>query len=412
MENNDIDILQFNIGALINSKNSFWGYLFSILEKEKNDNLDCPMCVSINKNFRYFLTYNSNMLKSMSNSDIIFVLEHEGMHILNRHVELFYEFFSDTNNIKYHDKMSTAVDLAVNSLINANDYIIVKDKKYFLELPKLYKFPEKKSTEYYFNELNKENSQNKNKFDNHKNWLTIPPDIINDPTFSNKVLNNLKNIILNAKENFTKSKGTLSGELEELIGNILDTSKLSYYEIIKRLIISRKKLKLSKSFNKVSRKKSYLFLDNPHLNNSILPFPGKKYENSFTVCIIIDTSGSMSIESISESFKGISNLLENDINTEIIVIEVDTKVEKVYKCKKISDIQFEVKGRGGTILSPAFDESKNYKPDVILCFTDGYCENFNEINRDKYPSTIWVITENGTDKYVKNFGSVVFIPKK
>jgi len=89
-------------------------------------------------------------------------------------------------------------------------------------------------------------------------------------------------------------------------------------------------------------------------------------------------------------------------------LEVDTIVEKEYECKKIRDIDFKIKGRGGTTLFPGLERAKQLSPDVVLVFTDGGCENINTISRKKLPrKIIWVISKGCDARQVNRTGFVV-----
>lgn len=142
----------------------------------------------------------------------------------------------------------------------------------------------------------------------------------------------------------------------------------------------------------------------------ISPFPGRTRDFTFNIGIVIDTSGSMSIEWISEGLSGVKNILEKDRHCYLTVMQVDTTIEDEYNPKRISDIKFEAKGRGGTKLFPGLKRSKELGVDVCLAFTDGFCENINEIPRKLLPKKIiWVITPNGNPDNINKTGYVVRI---
>ena len=92
------------------------------------------------------------------------------------------------------------------------------------------------------------------------------------------------------------------------------------------------------------------------------------------------------------------------------VLEVDAGVEKEYDCKKIRDIQYNIKGRGGTTLGPGLIRAKELSCDVCLAFTDGYTENINMISRKQLPKKIiWVINQGGTTQNINKTGCIVNI---
>ena len=116
----------------------------------------------------------------------------------------------------------------------------------------------------------------------------------------------------------------------------------------------------------------------------------------------------MSNDDIKEGLSGIKNIIEKDRHCHTTVLEVDAGVEKEYVCKKIRDIQFKVKGRGGTTLTPGLERAREIGCDVCLAFTDGYTEDINSLSRKRLPKkTTWVITEGGSPDRVNKTGFVI-----
>lgn len=145
----------------------------------------------------------------------------------------------------------------------------------------------------------------------------------------------------------------------------------------------------------------------------ISPFPGRKRDMTFKIVTLIDTSGSQTPEDIMEALSGCKHIIEKDRDCETTVLEVDTQIHKEYKLKRISDLDFEVKGRGGTMLLPGVERARELKCDVCLCFTDGYTEDFNAIDRKLFPKRmIWVITPGGSEENLNKTGYVVFLPER
>ncbi|HUU86729.1 MAG TPA: VWA-like domain-containing protein, partial [Candidatus Glassbacteria bacterium] len=103
-------------------------------------------------------------------------------------------------------------------------------------------------------------------------------------------------------------------------------------------------------------------------------------------------------------------IIEKDRHCFTTVLEVDAGVEKEYKVKKVRDIQFQIKGRGGTTLGPGLFRAKELNCDVCLAFTDGYTETINDYPRKDLPKKIiWVITPSGSAEKVNRTGWVVNI---
>ena len=118
----------------------------------------------------------------------------------------------------------------------------------------------------------------------------------------------------------------------------------------------------------------------------------------------------MSEDDIREGLSGVKNIIEKDRHCYTTVLEVDTVVEKEYEVKRIRDIQFNVKGRGGTTLRPGLERARQLGVDVCLAFTDGFVDDINNVSRKFLPKKlIWVINEGGTAKNINRTGYVVHI---
>jgi predicted metal-dependent peptidase len=103
----------------------------------------------------------------------------------------------------------------------------------------------------------------------------------------------------------------------------------------------------------------------------------------------------MSKDEILEGLGGCKNIIENDRHCRVTVIENDTKIHKEYEIKKLRDIQYKIKGRGGTTLQPGLERCRELRTDVTLCFTDAACDNINEVPRKLLPKKIiWVVNSD------------------
>jgi predicted metal-dependent peptidase len=151
-------------------------------------------------------------------------------------------------------------------------------------------------------------------------------------------------------------------------------------------------------------------LEGDDLLPEISPFPGKTRDMTFDIVVLIDTSGSMSQDDIKDGLSGVKSIIEKDRHCYTTVLEVDAGVEKEYTVKHVRDIQFNIKGRGGTTLRPGLERARELGCDVCLAFTDGYTEDINSIPVKALPKKlIWVITSKGTSNNVNKTGYVVHI---
>jgi len=410
-------------------KYNYWGYLFSRIRRRADPNLPSIMGVARERDGSVVLFYNPQLLDNTSDESILTVLEHEGMHLLNKHIpRLLRIIANEITPLMLKSKIdiwNIAADCAVNVQADIRKPIIINGKPWQVCLPEKYNIKEGQITEAYFLELLKKSkrmhigipggdpdsgglSYEPGGLNNHKQWqIDGVPDL---SSLSRKVDSHIQDVIKDSLKTFSKDRGTLPSHIAELIKDALAPPKLPYYQIIRKLIRGTRYSKFKRSFTKINRKRTYVFaLDDKKLP-MISPFPGRTRDYTFKIVVLIDTSGSMDKKDIIEGLSGVKNIVEKDRHCHTTVLEVDAGVEKEYRVKKIRDIQFNIKGRGGTTLGPGLFRAKELNCDVCLCFTDGYTETINDYPRKKLPKKmIWVINREGSADKVNKTGWVVHL---
>ena len=479
-----------NLIAKFVLKYNYWGYLFSRIRRRPVSfaMLKSIMGVAPETDGTISLYYCPELVDATDDKHLTTVIEHEGMHLLNKHIPRFLRILSnevsDERKRMKADIWNRAADCCVNMQAKIREPIIIAGNPWPPELPAKYNLPEDKLTEWYYFELlkrannapqmkcpmfSKKNGEGKGQgqqgqgkdgknksgkgggqgegkgqgqdqckncqhgqqsgdqtcpepqggkggFDNHDVWLENVTSVADLSSLSRKVDSYVQDIIKESVKNFNRDRGTIPGHIAQLIQSALEPPKAPYYQIIRKLIRATRLSKFKRSHTKINRKRTYVFqLGKKGFENlpKISPFPGRTRDFTFFIVIIIDTSGSMGTDDIKEGLSGVKNMIENDRHTKVIVLEVDTVVEKEYDVSKLRDIQFNIKGRGGTTLYPGLKRARELQPDVVLCFTDGGCENINSIPRKKLPrKIIWVVqkeSEGGTASMLNETGYVVRI---
>ncbi len=457
------DKINETIASLI-LKDSYWGYLFSNIERKRISFKNFPaklFAVYLDENGEIFLLYDEDDLKNTDIKVIEKVLEHEGYHILNKHLlrlETIIKEYSDNEKDMVVDCWQKASDFCANYLCNMPRIVKINNKDFYPLFSDLYKLPNNLSSEEYFyrlytnnkdkNNLNNKEKQNEisnnvscdsdNNFENVNNKSNNNNDDENHENKDNEnneqqyddlkeediikaedmwvnskmkvcprfIETKINDLVYNAYRQ-VREKGNLSSSVKELIDDILRPPKIPYYNIIRKIVKGNIKAKETFAYSKINKKRSYAFYFKPML---FLPFPGRQQNKTFSIVIILDTSGSMNKDKILEGLSGIKNFIENDKYCKITVIENDIKIQKEYTIKKIKDIQFDIKGRGGTYLFPSLERSLELKSDITLVFTDAECENLNEFDRKLLPKKIiYIIPENNSDELINKTGYVVKI---
>lgn len=415
-------------------KYNYWGYLFSRIRRVpvSYGQLGSVMSVSPQKDGTITLFFEPDLLSKTDDKEILKVIEHEGMHVLNKHIPRLLRIVANEVTAKgKHRKLyafNCAADCSVNTQMNLREPIIVAGESWPPQLPELYGLPENQTTEYYYLEIleqkkkeDKKNGQgadNKgsgspidgsNAFNDHDQWKKGVDGVADLNSLSRKIDQHIVNIVKDSVKHFNKDRGNIPGHIAQLIEAALLPPKAPYYQIIRKLVRGTRISKFKRTPTRINRKRTYAFtIDSDSIIPQISPFPGKTRDTTFNIIVMIDTSGSMSDDDVREGLSGVKNIIEKDRHCFTTVLEVDAGVEKEYEVNRVKDIQFDIKGRGGTRLFPGLERAKELNCDVCLAFTDGYVEDINAISRKYLPKKIiWVITKNGQADHVNRTGYVV-----
>jgi len=409
-------------------RDSYWGYLFSKINRKVDEFLPAPMGICPEIDGLITLLYNPKFIDLADDEFLKIVVEHEGIHILNNHIPRFFRIIdneiNNCNKKQKSEKWNIATDCAVNTLINIKKSYMLGNFEFNICHPDIYKLPSRMNAEYYFDNIPDEKSQTfsssdgekgcnfeKRNIDDHGTWGKNIKKISDISSMASRIEQYTESIVEESYNNVRK-KGNLSSHITQLINELLKPPQIPYYRLITKLVKGSRLSKFKKSYSRINKKRVYTFFIDKKNLPVISPFPGKTKDFSFNISILLDTSGSMSIEDILEGLSGIKHIIESDKDCRTTVIENDTNIRKEYEIKKLNDIQFNIKGRGGTRLAPALFRCKDLNSDVTLVFTDGFIDDINSINRKLLPKKIiWIITKNGISKYLDRTGYIVRLSK-
>lgn len=405
-----------NLIAKFVLKYNYWGYLFSRIRRKPSKSIKSIMGVGPEPDGTISLYYDPDLVAKTDDSNLIKVIEHEGFHLLNKHIPRLVRIISNepeiTRYIAKADIWNIAADCAVNDQMGLKDPLTIAGQSWAPQTPEGWGMPVKQTSEWYYYELLK----NKVKFKrvpmigDHGTWLKNIKSVSDHSSLARKLDQHLQNIIKESVKTFNKERGTLPANVAQLIDGALAPPKAPYYQIIRKLVRGTRLSKFRRSPTKINRKRVYVFKLGGKVIPNISPFPGKTRDFTFDIIVLLDTSGSMSDEQVRDGLSGVKSIIEKDKHCYTTVLEVDAAVEKEYQVKRVRDIQFNIKGRGGTTLRPGLERARELGCDVCLVFTDGYCENVNNIPRKALPKKlIWVVNKGGTAETVNQTGPVIWI---
>ena len=163
-------------------------------------------------------------------------------------------------------------------------------------------------------------------------------------------------------------RGTVAGGLIEWAENTLQPATVPWQRVLQSAIRAGVKIvrgRTDYSYSRISRRASC---------TPGIATPGM-FSPTPSVGVILDTSGSMSLEMVTEALseiEGISKQLSLDPST-LTLVQVDAQVGSIRPWKGVRGL--ELTGRGGTDMRvgfQAYGEMKPAKrPNIVVCLTDG-----------------------------------------
>lgn len=384
METNYNEELAIAIKKLCISQ-PFYGLFAMMLVKQWTDEIP-TMGVSVGTGMNYNLQVNPDFFGALSKDEKLGVTQHEVLHIIFNH-PLMWDMYPN------HEIGNIAMDIEVNQYIDNN--ILPQGGCFLKNFPELDNKP-RMGAKWYYDELMKNlNNPNstigqlnqsgqlgtgakivvkigKGKGQGNNGGESGDMEVeITDPNHQwDKTMGELDDIskelikaqmehIVKEVAASVKSRGTLPGEIEEILKrlNEIKKSKFNWRAYIRRFAGNS-----TKSYIKGTRRKE---------NKRIPGQPTVKVKFTQKLLIAVDTSGSVSTNELKEFLNEMTYLTK--LGHEIDVIECDTNAHDVFKFNPRSD--FSVYGRGGTSFQPPIDyyneHMKQYSC-LIYC-TDGEC---------------------------------------
>jgi len=362
----------------------FFASLLVQMIKEESDTTP-TMGVTIRDGLIYLL-YNKKFVNSLYKQNkkfLIPLVEHELLHIVYQHI------------IRAKDKQPTIWNLATDMAINCNINGI-KDVRWYnggVESCPVFAdrfgLPEGKTAEWYYDQLIKNAKKMKLSFsfDDHSKWIKA----------SNKNIYKevIKRVVSRAYGQ-AKKRGYLSGNLEEIIKDLLEPPTISWRELLRQYIAQSVKVGHKSTWKKLNRRFHHLEC-----------IKGKTSDRTVKILVAFDTSGSIDNSDFKDFLAEIKGLL-SVYKCIIDYIECDTEIKAKGRIHPWSKLHINFKGRGGTDYKPVFKYFNKINHDLLIFFTDLYCDYKNcKTNKD----VIWVVTKNYNENNKPPFGRLVEIKK-
>lgn len=413
----NIDISDFFMYML--SRKNFWGQLAISLGRVRKPDMG-TMAVGVHKG-RVTLYYDPEFVSDISMGAAMFVLEHELLHVALDHIPRYLELLGACANDEDRAKMKVvfniAADCAVNSLLRNHKHFaeaeeftrrLVKKKIEAGEkvpkeagmcLPEKYGLPDLLSFESYVEILSKRTNVTEVTISTHELWGEGLEDGSTSDAFAgeaNRLREQLKAALRQALRSSSSSgRGLLPAGVEEFLSGYLADPIVPWWEVFS----TRAKTSQVSKFRRSVTVPNRALLALSEEDDSIIPAPGRVRDKSWRVFLMVDTSGSMSSESLEIIQSELQHMLTADEGMSLRVMHGDADVHFDVLLKQGDEIPKAVYGRGGTDFDSYFRYAKRYvydesqRPDIYICYTDGYAPPIHEENR--LPAdipVIWLVT--------------------
>jgi len=329
------------------------------------------------------------------------VFKHEVLHIVLKHTLV------DSSKYDAH-LVNIAMDLVVNQLIERQQ---LPDESIFLDTFPELNLEEERGWFYYYQKL-KELQQNANGEYNDSEALSnleaIEPNTHgldrHSTWFELQKLNELdKSLVENSVDYLI---ALAHGKTPYSFWGSLPASLRIYLESIIKpkpaYVDWRKALRLYSA----SSRKTFLKSTLKRPSRRYRTVPGIKIQRKQKLLVAVDTSGSVSKEELTEFFQELYHIYRS--GSEIRVVECDAEISNTYEYKGRMPVF--VKGGGGTDFTPpVIYGNKQFLPDALIYFTDGFAPSPQV--KARFP-IMWIVTENGLESDHDAFKSLPGIKVK
>lgn len=218
-----------------------------------------------------------------------------------------------------------------------------------------------------------------------------------NPHMTERAIEKVREAAISAAQQVERSRGSLPEHLQRIVNKLLET-KVNWKDYLAKYVTSCSSN--DTTWNRPNRRFAH--------SGMFLPGHDGKQIN---IAVVLDTSGSTVVDA--ERFLSELNAMVNAYpNYKVTIVHCDASVQHVDEFSNdtpfdFNGSHFKMHGGGGTRLKPAFDhiELNDVEADVIVCFTDGYCEKFTVDMAPNCP-VLWLLTCKKMEKNFE-FGDVI-----
>ena len=406
-----VDKVNFN---LMEDKDNFYGYFLFQMNRDLKFDMSSPSGVNF-KGAKYVIYFNPLIFLKLNMSQMETTIKHEILHVISLHLVR-------AKELKENGRYSTlainlAMDVVVNQYLDAlppySTTLEWVNLNYNLKLEAFQTF------EYYLQKIQIELDLQEENEDGEEHDTNTDDELENDesqnmefkneydPAKTHDIWDDSDDIDEKTMSEFTQKFVSLSkkGKTPEYLDSIISKLKSKNGELPWNLY-------LKKIMGTIEANKKKTITRRSRRQPNRLDLRGELRNHKAEIAVAIDISGSISDEEFKQAIKEVLAIVKNH-NHEITIIECDNGIKKVYKVKKLKDVQDRVTAGGGTKFGPVFEYLNNStkKYNMLIYFTDGKGEDCLKVHPRGY-KVLWVISGKGDKLSLKEpYGAVKKLSK-
>lgn len=205
-------------------------------------------------------------------------------------------------------------------------------------------------------------------------------------------------------------RGLLPGNIEEWLEEYLKPPIVPWWEVFTTYARMSRAAKQKRSVQQPNR----MLLALSEEDDTIIPFPGRTRDQAWSIFVMVDTSGSMSTESLEILKSELHHMLAVDEGMRIRYMQGDSAVHFDVELNHGDEIPGQMVGRGGTDFDAYFIHMKQYMndpgkaPDLVVVYTDGYAPPVDPENRLPLDiPVLWLVTPQHSSAFAEGYGTVI-----
>lgn len=205
-------------------------------------------------------------------------------------------------------------------------------------------------------------------------------------------------------------RGLLPGNIEEWLEEYLKPPIVPWWEVFTTYARMSRAAKQKRTPQLPNR----MLLALAEEDDTIIPFPGRTRDQAWSIFVMVDTSGSMSTESLEILKSELHHMLMVDEGMRIRYMQGDSAVHFDVELNHGDEIPGQMVGRGGTDFDAYFIHMKQYlndpgkAPDLVVVYTDGYAPPVAVENRLPLDvPVLWLVTPQHSAAFAEGYGTVI-----